>query len=31
MQNWNDFHLYIDADDDSLTGFNIGGIGAELK
>ena len=31
MQNWNDFHLYIDADDDSLTGFNIGGIGAELE
>ena len=31
MQNWNEFHLYIDADDDLLTGYLINGIGAELE
>ena len=31
MQDWNDFHLYIDADNDSLTGNIFYGIGAELK
>ena len=31
MQNWNEFHLYIDVDDDSLTGNLINGIGAELE
>ena len=31
LQNWNDFHLYIDADNDSLTGYDIQGIGAELE
>ena len=30
MQNWNDFHLYIDADNDQSTGTFINGIGAEL-
>ena len=30
LQNWNNFHLYIDADNDSSTGLNIQGIGAEL-
>ncbi len=31
MQDWNDFHLYIDADNDSLTGYAFHGIGAELE
>jgi len=31
LQNWNNFHLYIDADVDSLTGHPFGGIGAELE
>ena len=31
MQNWNEFHLYIDADGDSSTGNLINGIGAELE
>ena len=31
MQDWNDFHLYLDADNDSLTGNIFYGIGAELK
>ncbi len=30
MQDWNDFHLYIDADDDPSTGHYVHGIGAEL-
>ena len=30
MQDWNDFHLYIDADNDSSTGHYVYGIGAEL-
>ena len=30
MQDWNDFHLYIDADNDHLTGHQANGIGAEL-
>ena len=30
MQDWNDFHLYIDADNDSSTGHYVHGIGAEL-
>jgi endonuclease/exonuclease/phosphatase family metal-dependent hydrolase len=30
MQDWNAFHLYIDADNDSSTGINYHGIGAEL-
>ncbi|RPH04234.1 MAG: T9SS C-terminal target domain-containing protein [bacterium TMED46] len=30
MQDWNDFHLYIDADNDSSTGYFVHGIGAEL-
>ena len=30
LQNWNNFHLYIDADCDSLTGDPFRGIGAEL-
>lgn len=30
MQNWNEFHLYIDADNNLNTGFNTLGIGAEL-
>ncbi|MFL3008518.1 MAG: T9SS type A sorting domain-containing protein [Candidatus Neomarinimicrobiota bacterium] len=30
MQNWNEFHLYIDSDNDSTTGYNYHGIGAEL-
>ena len=30
MQDWNDFHLYIDADNDSSTGYSVHGIGAEL-
>ena len=30
MQDWNNFHLYIDADDDVNTGHPIYGIGAEL-
>ena len=31
LQNWNNFHLYIDSDVDSLTGDPFRGIGAELK
>lgn len=31
MQNWNEFHLYMDVDNDSLTGNLINGIGAELE
>lgn len=31
MQDWNEFHLYIDADNDSSTGHSIHGIGAELE
>ena len=30
MQDWNEFHLYIDADNDTTTGYFINGIGAEL-
>lgn len=30
IQNENAIHVYIDADNDSLTGFSTGGIGAEL-
>ena len=30
MQNWNEFHLYIDADNDTTTGYNYHGIGSEL-
>ncbi len=30
MQDWNEFHLYIDADNDPSTGQDIHGIGAEL-
>lgn len=30
MQNWNDFHLYIDSDNDSTTGYNHHGMGSEL-
>ena len=30
MQDWNNFHLYIDADDDVNTGHPVQGIGAEL-
>ncbi len=30
MQNWNDFHLYIDSDNNSTTGQFVNGIGAEL-
>jgi endonuclease/exonuclease/phosphatase family metal-dependent hydrolase len=30
MQNWNEFHLYIDADNDTTTGYNHHGIGSEL-
>lgn len=30
MQDWNEFHLFIDADNDSTTGHSINGIGAEL-
>ena len=30
MQDWNAFHLYIDADNDSETGLEFNGIGAEL-
>ena len=30
MQDWNDIHLYIDADANSETGYPIHGIGAEL-
>ncbi|MFQ6608451.1 MAG: endonuclease/exonuclease/phosphatase family protein [Fidelibacterota bacterium] len=30
MQDWNNIHLYIDADDDAATGHPIYGIGAEL-
>jgi len=31
MQDWNDFQLYIDADNDSSTGSPFHGIGAELE
>ena len=31
LQNWNNFHLYIDADFDSLTGHPFRGVGAELE
>ena len=31
MQDWNDFQLYIDADNDSSTGIPFHGIGAELE
>lgn len=31
IQNWNDFHLFIDADDNLNTGFSVHGIGAELE
>ncbi|MDP6629324.1 MAG: T9SS type A sorting domain-containing protein [Candidatus Marinimicrobia bacterium] len=30
MQDWNDFHLYIDADNNSASGLEFNGIGAEL-
>ena len=30
MQDWNAFHLYIDADNDPATGLEFNGIGAEL-
>ena len=31
MQNWNEFHLYIDADDDSETGKSIYSMGVDLE
>ena len=31
MQDWNDFHLYIDSDNNSSTGTSFHGIGAELE
>ena len=31
MQDWNDFHLYIDSDNNDLTGSSVHGLGAELK
>ena len=31
MQDWNNFHLYVDADSDSSTGHYVHGIGAELE
>ena len=31
FQDWNQFHLYIDADNDENTGHSIAGIGAELE
>ena len=31
LQNWNNFHLFIDADFDSLTGRPFRGVGAELE
>ena len=31
MQNWNEFHLYIDADDDFETGKSIYGMGVDLE
>ena len=31
MQDWNDFHLYIDADNNPSTGYYVHGIGAELE
>ena len=31
MQDWNEFHLYIDADDNDVTGSYVNGIGAELE
>ena len=31
MQDWNQFRLYIDADNDSSTGHSVHGIGAELE
>ncbi len=30
MQNWNEFHLYIDSDNDSSTGYPQNGLGSEL-
>ena len=30
MQDWNTFHLYMDTDNDSATGLEFNGIGAEL-
>ncbi|MDB9854237.1 T9SS type A sorting domain-containing protein [Candidatus Marinimicrobia bacterium] len=30
MQNWNDFHVYIDSDNDQSTGNLIRGVGADL-
>ena len=31
MQNWNEFHLYIDSDNNHSTGSYVHGIGAELE
>lgn len=31
LQDWNEFHLFIDADNDSTTGHPVNGIGAELE
>ena len=31
MQDWNDFHLYVDSDNNSSTGTSFHGIGAELE
>ena len=31
MQDWNDFHLYLDSDNNSSTGTSFHGIGAELE
>ena len=31
MQDWNEFHLYIDADDNDATGHYVNGIGVELE
>jgi len=31
LQDWNEFHLFIDADNDSVTGYFVNGIGAEFE
>ena len=31
MQDWNEFHLYVDSDNNQSTGSHVNGIGAELE
>ena len=31
MQDWNEFHMYVDSDNNDSTGYYVNGIGAEIE